>query len=63
MEKLGEYKTGKSCFYIKRIEDINTDVARDLIQRSVEHLTKIDRDYLFKRTRVSIDYLSNMAIT
>lgn len=40
MEKLGKYKTGKSCLYIKKIEDINRNVLKELIQLSVEHLSK-----------------------
>ena len=34
MEKLGRYTTGKSCLYVKRLEDIDTDVLRDLIRDS-----------------------------
>ena len=40
MEKLGKHKTGKSCLYIKKIEDINVDVLEELIQKSVKHLSK-----------------------
>jgi hypothetical protein len=42
MEKLGKYKTGKSCLYIKKLNDINTDVLRELISRS---LLMLDRLY------------------
>jgi hypothetical protein len=31
MEKLGKYKTGKSCLYVKRLDDIDRDVLTQLI--------------------------------
>ena len=37
MARLGKHTTGKSCLYIKRLEDIDTDVLRELVQRSVRH--------------------------
>ena len=42
MEKLGKYKTGKSCLYIKKLEDIDMDILAELITNSVQH---IDRKY------------------
>ncbi len=36
MSKLGKYKTGKSCLYIKKLEDIDLTVLRKLIERAVE---------------------------
>lgn len=36
MQKLGKYRTGKSCLYVKILEDINMDVLRDLVQESVK---------------------------
>ena len=38
MEKLGKYKTGKSCLYVKKLEDIDTAVLKELIEASVTHL-------------------------
>jgi hypothetical protein len=38
MEKLGKYKTGKSCLYIKKIEDIDLETLSELVRRSVEHI-------------------------
>jgi hypothetical protein len=35
MSKLGKYKTGKSCLYIKRLADIDTDVLRRMAQASL----------------------------
>ena len=38
MGKLGKYKTGKSCLYIKQIKDVNLDTLSELVRRSVEHI-------------------------
>lgn len=38
MAKLGKYKTGKSCLYIKSMEDINLKVLGKLVGLSVEEL-------------------------
>ncbi len=43
LKKLGKHKTGKSCLHINRIEDIDLPTLRELIQRSVDHLTKVNR--------------------
>lgn len=34
LAKLGKYKTGKSCLYVKRLADIDMDVLRTLVARS-----------------------------
>mgnify|MGYP001812374644 FL=1 len=36
MGKLGKYKTGKSCLYIKRLSDVDEKVLEQLIDRSVK---------------------------
>jgi hypothetical protein len=36
MKKLGKHRTGKSCLYVKRLEDINMDVLRELVLESVK---------------------------
>lgn len=36
--KLGKYKTGKSCLYINKLEDIDQEVLRELIEKSVAHM-------------------------
>lgn len=38
MAKLGKYKTGKSCLYIKSIDDIDTTILRDLVKESVQYM-------------------------
>jgi len=35
MKKLGKHKTGKSCLYVKRLEDIDMDVLRELVKESI----------------------------
>ena len=38
LAKLGKHKTGKGCLYIKRLDDIDRDVLRDLITASVDEM-------------------------
>lgn len=38
MGKLGKHKTGKSCLYINRLSDVDTDVLHELIQKAVEYM-------------------------
>jgi hypothetical protein len=38
LNKLGPYKTGKSCLYIKRLEDINTDILKKMIEIDFKHV-------------------------
>ncbi len=45
LAKLGKYKTGKSCLYIKRLTDVDTDVLRELVVASVEKVKKQDIIY------------------
>ena len=40
MAKLGKYKTGKSCLYIKRLSDVDEKVLERLIDSSVIHMRK-----------------------
>jgi hypothetical protein len=37
MQKLGKYKTGKSCLYIKRLADIDQKVLKELVEQSVAY--------------------------
>jgi len=36
--KLGKHSTGKSCLYIKRLENIDLDVLKELVEKSVAHM-------------------------
>ncbi len=40
MKKLGKYKTGKSCLYINKLEDVDEKVLRQLIKASWDHMQK-----------------------
>lgn len=40
MAKLGKYKTGKSCLYLKRLSDVDLGVLRELVTASVEAMRK-----------------------
>ena len=40
MKKLGKYKTGKSCLYIKRLSDVDEAVLQKLIDESVKYMRK-----------------------
>lgn len=40
MKKLGKYKTGKSCLYINKLEDIDVKVLKELIKESVKTVRK-----------------------
>jgi hypothetical protein len=40
LEKLGKYKTGKSCLYLNTLEDVNLDVLEELVRLSCEHMEK-----------------------
>ena len=37
--RIGKYKTGKGCFYINKIEDVDLDVLKELIQQSYEFIS------------------------
>jgi hypothetical protein len=36
MKSLGKYKTGKSCLYIKKLADVDLNVLRKLVTKSVK---------------------------
>lgn len=38
LDRLGKYKTGKSCLYINRLADVDSAVLEDLVTRSVAHM-------------------------
>lgn len=37
--KLGKHSIGKSCLHVKRLDDVDTDVLRKLVEASVAHVT------------------------
>ena len=40
MKKLGIYKTGKSCLYLKKLQDVDANVLQRLITESVRLMRK-----------------------
>ncbi len=40
MNKLGKYKTGKSCLYIKKLEDVDQKTLEELITGSVKKMRR-----------------------
>jgi hypothetical protein len=42
MGKLGKHTTGKACLYIKKLEDVDQTVLRELISQSVAHMRQTD---------------------
>jgi len=38
LAKLGKYKTGRACLYIKRMADVNRTVLQQLVSASVRHM-------------------------
>ena len=40
MARLGPHKTGKSCLYVKNLDDIDMKVLRQLVRKSVAYMRK-----------------------
>ncbi len=40
LAKLGKYKTGKSCLYIKRLSEVDLSILEELIKDSVDYMNK-----------------------
>jgi hypothetical protein len=40
LKRLGKHKTGKSCLYVNRLDDVDLATLKELIKRSVEHVAK-----------------------
>ena len=38
LKKLGKFTNGKSCLYIKKLEDIDRSVLKELIKQSVKYM-------------------------
>lgn len=41
LAKLGKHTTGKSCVYVNKLDDVDTDVVRELILTSMAHMRKL----------------------
>jgi Domain of unknown function (DU1801) len=44
LAKLGRYKSSKSCLYLKRLSDVDTNVLRRLIDRSIRVARGVDQE-------------------
>jgi hypothetical protein len=40
LQRLGKYKVGKACLYLKRLSDVDRTALHELIERSVEQVTR-----------------------
>jgi len=40
MDKLGKFKTSKSCLYIKKLEDVNLKILEKIISESFKYMVK-----------------------
>lgn len=40
LAEFGKHKTAKACVYIKKADDINIDILKKLVTRSIEHYKK-----------------------
>jgi hypothetical protein len=43
LKQLGPHRTGKSCLYVKQLSDVDLDVLRLLIERSIAARRGVDR--------------------
>jgi len=45
LDKLGKHKAGKGCLYIKKLDDVNPDILRELVSKNYEKLKKLHPDH------------------
>ena len=41
MSRLGKFKTGKSCLYVKKLDDIDMNVLKELTEYSIKRINEI----------------------
>ena len=41
LEKIGKYKTGKSCFYIKKLDDVDGKVLKEMMKANLAELKRL----------------------
>lgn len=44
LEKLGKHKIGKSCLYIKKLEDVDVPILKQLIKKSLADIASMKSD-------------------
>jgi hypothetical protein len=42
--KLGKHKTGRSCLYIKSLDDVHLPTLKTLVRQSVKHMQKMVKE-------------------
>ncbi len=45
LEKLGKYKLGKGCLYINKLDDVDIEVLKDLIETSIGAVKRHEINY------------------
>jgi hypothetical protein len=40
LSRLGKFKTGKACLYVKKLEDIDLTALKELVKLSAEHIAR-----------------------
>ena len=43
LEKLGKFTTGAGCLYIKRLDDVDKKVLKELVQASVKRMKELSK--------------------
>ena len=43
LQKLGKFTTGAGCLYIKRLEDVDKKVLKELVQASVRRMKELNK--------------------
>jgi hypothetical protein len=43
MAKLGKYKMGKGCLYVNKLEDVDTDVLKEIMALSVTYVNSLGK--------------------
>jgi nucleoid DNA-binding protein len=43
LKKLGKFTTGAGCLYIKRLDDVDKKVLKELVQASVKRMTELSK--------------------
>ena len=43
LKEFGKHKTGKSCIYVKKLDDINVNVLRKMVANSLKHSKSIHK--------------------
>ena len=38
LSRLGKHKLGRSCLYVNKLDDIDMDVLREIVEFGVEHM-------------------------